>query len=574
MKWTRRSVLELLAILVMAAVVVVLAVLQYRWTAQISQSEHDRLKTQLQTSVRDFNGEFSYDFERLCEGFEIAPQAPSSTFESAIARQYLNWSKTTSRPGLVGSLHIWQPGQAQAARLESFDWRSGKFEAVAWPENLESLRRFLTQELGRLQPIISDRDAVYYPWTFYEDSPALIRPLFRISPNGADIGSDAHPSGFLIVEINRGFLDDEYLPELAGWHFGDMGLEVAIRSARPPYKNIFSSDPSFPAASTRPDASLNLFDSVGEEARRRGRAPVQTSNAAAQWQLLVQDPAGSLDVAVDQWRRRNLAISFGLLAILALSAVLIFSVARRAERLAKLQMEFVAGVSHELYTPVAVINSAAENLVDGVVENSEQMREYGGMIRDQGRRLEHLLDQVLSFAAGQFHGSDHSLHPVELAPIVAQSLDLSEPLLRDAGFVVEQEIGENLPLVAADPASVRICLENLFSNVMKYAESGGWVGIRARVSPGNSAEVEVIVEDKGSGIAPNELPSIFDPFYRTQSARDTQARGVGLGLYLVKRIMESMDGSITVSSELARGSRFVLHFPVATSAQKRRQEVA
>lgn len=104
MKWTRRSVLELLAILIMTAVVVVLAVLQFRWTAQISQSEHDRLKTQLETSVRDFNGEFSYDFERLCEGFEIGPQPVASTFESAVSRQYLNWSKTTSRPGLVGGL--------------------------------------------------------------------------------------------------------------------------------------------------------------------------------------------------------------------------------------------------------------------------------------------------------------------------------------------------------------------------------------------------------------------------------------------------------------------------------------
>ena len=566
--------LELLAILVMTAVVVVLAVLQYRWTAQISASEQNRLKTQLETSVRDFNGEFSYDFERLCEGFEIAPQPPSSTFEAAISRQYLNWSKTTSRPGLVGALHIWQPAPAQALHLESFDPRTSKFEAAAWPDDLKSLRRFLAQELGLLQPVIFDRDAVYYPWTFYEDAPALIRPLFRLSPNDADVGSDAHPAGFLIVEINREFLDDEYLPELAGWHFGDMGLEVAIRSAKPPYKKIFSSDPGFPAASTRPDASLNLFDSVGEEARRRGRAPVQTSNAAAQWQLLVQDPAGSLDVAVDRWRRRNLAISFGLLAILALSAVLIFSVARRAERLAKLQMEFVAGVSHELYTPVAVINSAAENLVDGVVENPQQMQEYGGMIRDQGRRLEHLLDQVLSFAAGQFRGPDRSLHPIEIAPIVAQSLALSEPLLRDAGFVVERRIDENLPLIAADPASVRICIENLLSNVMKYAESGGWVRVRARVSPTEASEVEVIVEDKGAGIAPGDLPNIFDPFYRAQAARDIQARGVGLGLYLVKRIMEGMDGSVTVSSELGCGSRFVLHFPVSTPAQKRRQEVA
>ena len=177
--------------------------------------------------------------------------------------------------------------------------------------------------------------------------------------------------------------------------------------------------------------------------------------------------------------------------------------------------------------------------------------------------------QLASFAVGS-----RSLHPIEIAPIVVQSLDVSEPLLRDAGFIIEHEISQNLPLAVADPSSIRICIENLLSNVMKYAESGGWVKICARVSPTNPAQVEIVVEDKGSGIAQNDLPKIFDPFYRTQMARDTQARGVGLGLYLVKRIMESMDGSITVSSELGRGSRFVLHFPVETSAQRNRQEVA
>ena len=567
--------LELLAILVMAAVVVVLAVLQYRWTAQISQSEQDRLKTQLETSLRDFDGEFSYDFERLCEGFEIAPQTQASSFEAAVVHQYLNWSKTTSRPGLLGALDIWQPGPDQASHLESFDPSTGRFQPVDWPANLKSLHQFLTQTLVRVQPILSDRDAVYYPWTFYEDTPALVRPIFQVSLNGRDIGSNAHPTGFLIVEINRDFLAGEYLPELAGWHFGDMGLDVAIRSAKPPYKKIFSSAVGYPTPSTRPDAARNLFDSVAEEARRRGRPPVQPSNDAGQWQLLVQDPAGSLDVAVGTWRRRNLAISFGLLSILAVSAVLIFSVARRAERLAKLQMEFVAGVSHELHTPVAVINSAAENLVDGVVENIQQMQEYGGMIRDQGRRLEHLLDQVLLFAAGQFRGSDLDLHPIEIAPIITQSLDASETLLHDAGFVVEKEIGVNLPLVEADPASVRICIENLLSNVMKYADSGGWVSIRARLTRSNSsAEVQVTVEDKGAGIAASDLPSIFDPFYRAQAARDSQARGVGLGLYLVKRIMEGMGGRVTVSSEIGRGTRFVLHFPVSIPEEKRQRDVA
>ena len=111
---------------------------------------------------------------------------------------------------------------------------------------------------------------------------------------------------------------------------------------------------------------------------------MQASAAGEQWQLVAQHPAGSLEEAVASWRRRNLAISLGLLAILAGSMALIFSGARRSKALARMQMEFVAGVSHELCTPLAVINTAAENLADGVVENAEQMQEYGGLIRRTG----------------------------------------------------------------------------------------------------------------------------------------------------------------------------------------------
>jgi signal transduction histidine kinase len=247
---------------------------------------------------------------------------------------------------------------------------------------------------------------------------------------------------------------------------------------------------------------------------------LQSANASGQWQLVVQHPAGSVEAAVAGLRRRNLAISFGLLAVLAATVVLIFSAARRAERLANLQMEFVTGVSHELCTPLAVINSAAENLVDGVVDGPQQMRSYGAMIQDQSRRLERLIDQVLLFSAQRAGRAKYELRPVEIAETVEQSLVLSEPMLRDAGFDVEKEIDADLPLVVADPAAVGKCMENLFSNAVKYARTNRWLAVRARVVQADtSAEVQITVEDKGTGISTADLPNIFEPFYRVQSAR-------------------------------------------------------
>jgi signal transduction histidine kinase len=377
--------------------------------------------------------------------------------------------------------------------------------------------------------------------------------------------------GFLILEFNKEFLEKQYVPELVVRHFGEprvTSFGVAVRTMNAPYRTIYASSATSAASSSAPDAAVNLVESVAEEARRRGHAPLQATAENDQWQLVVQDPAGSVDVGVAQWRRRNLAISFGLLAVLAGTMVLLFSVARRAERLAKLQMEFVAGVSHELCTPLAVINSAAENIVDGVVEGTAQVQEYGTIIREQGRRLERLVDEVLLFAAGRVGRLGYDLRPTEVVPILEQSLSASEAMLRDEGFTFHKEISPQLPFVVADPEALGKCVENLISNAMKYSGENRWVALRAGcVLNQGSPEVQISIEDKGIGISPADLPHVFEPFYRAQSVRDGQIRGVGLGLYLVKRMMEAMGGGVSVSSKLSQGSIFTLHFPVFDSAE-------
>jgi signal transduction histidine kinase len=138
-------------------------------------------------------------------------------------------------------------------------------------------------------------------------------------------------------------------------------------------------------------------------------------------------------------------------------------------------------------------------------------------------------------------------------------------MLRDAGFAREREIPPDLPFVRGDADAVHQCVENLIGNAIKYGRAGNWISVRAGLCPSGS-EIQVAVEDRGMGISPKELRKIFEPFYRAQTVREGQFRGVGLGLFLVKQMMESMQGSITVSSEIGRGTRFVLHFPVPSPA--------
>jgi signal transduction histidine kinase len=568
MKWSKRAAIELAAILGMVAVVCTLAVLQYRWTGEISRSEQQRLKANVTTSVRGFDQEFSYDFERLCEAFEIGPEVPQANLESRIVRQQSDWERVASRPALLAGIDIWKLEEGHAG-FKSFEDSGKRFVEATWPERLGSLRPYLERQAELLNArVIGDRQAIYYPWTFLGSAPALIRPIFHLE-NAQDMYVQLQ--GFLILEFNKEFLEKQYVPELVVRHFGEprvTSFGVAVRTMNAPYRTIYASSATSAASSSAPDAAVNLVESVAEEARRRGHAPLQATAENDQWQLVVQDPAGSVDVGVAQWRRRNLVISFGLLAVLAGTMVLLFSVARRAERLAKLQMEFVAGVSHELCTPLAVINSAAENIVDGVVEGTAQVQEYGTIIREQGRRLERLVDEVLLFAAGRVGRLGYELRPTEVVPILEQSLSASEAMLRDEGFTFHKEISPQLPFVVADPEALGKCVENLISNAMKYSGENRWVALRAGcVLNQGSPEVQISIEDKGIGISPADLPHVFEPFYRAESVRDGQIRGVGLGLYLVKRMMEAMGGGVSLSSKLSKGSVFTLHFPVFDSAE-------
>ena len=561
----------MIAIVLMVVVVSILAVYQYRWTGEISRTEQARLKNSLATSVRNFDQEFSYDFQQLCAGLELDPEAQPSDLEAHAARQLAVWQRGGAHAQLVSGLWIWKNSTTSEA-LESLTGNDTEFRPASWPAELEPLRGTIHNQVKQAELISNDREALYYPWTFYSEGPALVRPIFRVVPGERRSGQAVSPIGILMVKLNSEYLASQYFPDLVGRQFGAAGQRsfvVAVRTSQPPNRIVYISETNFSLAAGSSDAAVNLFDLVGEESRRRGHAPLQSSAPGEQWQLIAQHPSGSLEEAVASWRRRNLAISLGLLLVLAASMALIFSGARRSRALARLQMEFVAGVSHELCTPLAVINTAADNLADGVVESNAQIQEYGSLIRGQGRRLERLVDEVLLFTAGRFGLSGYQLKPVEVAALLSQSLSTSEAHLREAGFTCITTIAEGLPPILADPTAAITCVENVVSNAIKYSNSSKWIAIQASETVSNGKpEVRISVEDKGIGIGPGDLPHIFEPFYRVPSVRDHQIRGVGLGLYLVKRMMEEMGGRVSVTSELGRGTTVVLHFVAAGSAEQ------
>src|SRR5262245_58978028 len=243
-------------------------------------------------------------------------------------------------------------------------------------------------------------------------------------------------------------------------------------------------------------------------------------NDEGAWQLVVKHRAGSLEAAVTNARHRNLAISFGILLLLGASVGFIVLSSRRAQRLATQQMEFVAGVSHELRTPLAVICSAAENLADGLIDNRDQIRRYGGLIRDEGRRLTGMVEQVLEFAGAQSGRKGYELRPTELGQVIEDAITACHLQLTEGGFEIERMIAPDLPVVKADAAALSRAIQNLLSNAMKYGGDSRWIGLNAdSVKTANGEDVQIKVSDRGLGIAPSEQERVFEPFYRGKDAQ-------------------------------------------------------
>jgi signal transduction histidine kinase len=283
--------------------------------------------------------------------------------------------------------------------------------------------------------------------------------------------------------------------------------------------------------------------------------------------LILAHQSGSLEAAVAVARRRNLLVSSSILGVLGASVALLLLATRRAQRLAQQQMEFVATVSHELRTPLAVIRSAAENLADGIVEDESQVRKYGELVRGEGRRLTDMVEQILEFSGIQSGERKLNPSPVSIGPLVREVVERSASLARDAGIAVEQDLPDGLPPVLGDEPALRRVFQNLLANAIKYGAGGGSIRIDARR---HRDDLLVTVADRGMGIDPSEHERIFDPFYRAAAVVEAQIQGAGLGLSLVKRIVQAHGGSIALRSSPGAGAAFTVRLPVASSDPARK----
>ncbi|MBI1951136.1 MAG: HAMP domain-containing histidine kinase [Acidobacteria bacterium] len=312
-------------------------------------------------------------------------------------------------------------------------------------------------------------------------------------------------------------------------------------------------------------------DRTGGESATEREAAYRGVSASSPFPFVFTDWTMSLHgpgTTPEQWARVNFAYNVALSAVLAAvlvgGIVLALRAADRAVRLSEMKSDFVSNVSHELRTPLASIRVFAELLRLGRVQSQDKVQEYGEYIEAESRRLSRLIDNILDFARIESGRKEYEFVLADLREVVAATVRTFDAHLRHSGFRVTLEgLDRPLPEASIDADAIGQALHNLLDNAVKY--SGDSKEIEVRLAEDGGFLV-LSVRDHGIGIPRGEQEKIFDRFHRVGTALVHEVKGSGLGLSIVRHIVQVHGGRVSVESGPGAGSTFTIRLPVRREA--------
>ena len=255
---------------------------------------------------------------------------------------------------------------------------------------------------------------------------------------------------------------------------------------------------------------------------------------------------------------KNIVV-LGFSVILLLGALFyIFYTAQKERSILQQQADFLANVTHELKTPLAVMQAAGENIADGRVTQPKRLKEYGTHIYQESIRLNKMIEMLLDVARSDYgttliHASPHNLHLL-VNHIIQQQL----PLVKKKGHSIGYSYDSDNAVVLVDPEHINVILTNLIDNAVKYSTAPSTITVQLATTDNG---FNLHVRDQGIGIPRSHIKHIFKKFYRVEDSLSAKTKGHGLGLSIVQGLMELNKGTVDVKSEWQKGSTFSLFFP-------------
>lgn len=267
----------------------------------------------------------------------------------------------------------------------------------------------------------------------------------------------------------------------------------------------------------------------------------------------------TLDALASNNFRQNLIVNGFVFALLICGVFLTLRAIAREIKLTQAKSAFVANVSHELKTPLSLIRLFAETLELGRIKSPEKAQEYYRIINNESRRLTQLINNILDFSKIEAGRREYQFAETNLAEVINEVIKSYEYQIIGAGFALQTRIPNDLPAVSVDRDAMAQALLNLLNNAVKYSPETKRIEIKASAL---TDKVVIEVADHGIGIPRSEQKKIFEKFYRVSNGLVHDTKGSGLGLSIVRHIIEAHGGQISVESVAGKGSRFIVSLPV------------
>ncbi|HUR96895.1 MAG TPA: HAMP domain-containing sensor histidine kinase [Pyrinomonadaceae bacterium] len=577
--------------------------LQYKWLSEVSDAGRERMQKRVEMDASRFGEDFDREMQAAYFNFQTGAAVWKKSEWDEFNARYDFWKERTSYPELIREIYFLRK-QPDAAALK-YDAAGRTFKPTEVSPELQSLRgRFTAEKNSRT--VYDDVFAMVLP--IYDDEKRIDQLIVtRIEREGP--GPAMHlpdKFGWLVIMLDEPTIKNRVLPDLVAKYFSESDYKLAVVNKGG--ESVFATQQV-----TGDDATAKMFrmspDNLFFFGKRDGLPRIleehkkgiivdqrveshtfsrtenvngKTSNFSIElkqpaekqnlrtamiaqdsadgspWTLRVQHTAGSIDAFVRGERNKSFALGLGIYLLLVGGIMGILISAMRSRRFAQRQIDFVSSVSHEFRTPLAVIYSAGENLADGVAKETGQVARYGDLIKGEGKKLSTMVEQILEFAGANSGKQKYSFAPVDVRAVIEDALKECRPLIESGGFDVETDFQNDLPRVSADRTALSSAIQNLIANSVKYSNGSAWIKLSAANGGGR---VKIVVEDKGIGISGVELRQIFEPFYRAKQVVDAQISGNGLGLNLVKNIVEAHGGKVSVESSIGAGSTFTIEIP-------------
>ncbi|MFC5714158.1 ATP-binding protein [Thalassorhabdus alkalitolerans] len=224
----------------------------------------------------------------------------------------------------------------------------------------------------------------------------------------------------------------------------------------------------------------------------------------------------------------------------------------------KLRKDFIANVSHELRTPISMLQGYSEAIIDDIAATDEEKKELGQIIYEESLRMGRLVNELLDIARMEAGHIQLNKEPIQIHEMSAKITRKFHGLAKEAGVNLQTEVTGEEPVMDVDPDRYEQVLTNLIHNAIRHTEAGGTVTLRVET---DKSGVTVDVEDTGSGIPEEDLPFVFERFYKADKARTRGRSGTGLGLAIAKNIVEGHNGQISAHSKVEEGTTFTFHIP-------------